>query len=189
MRQTMSKEEKLKIEEYCLLNCSKAQMINKYIEALEINEEHQKLNGELREECKQLKESTCKCSLDGLVCLENEIKRLEEENNRLRKDYAQIVCDNVYEIKLEQENKQLKEMIDEQDGCNKRRLQIFDLKDKLCKELKNVKNLKQENKQLKDNWNKLEEYVVREIIATDNEIYGTDLLNKMQELEKSVSDE
>lgn len=47
----------------------------------------------------------------------------------------------------------------------------------------------EENKQLKDNWNKLEEYVVREIIATDNEIYGTDLLNKMQELEKSVSDE
>lgn len=50
---------------------------------------------------------------------------------------------------LQQENKQLKQMIDEQDGCNIRRLQIFDLKDRLCKELKNVKLLKQENKKLK----------------------------------------
>lgn len=47
-----------------------------------------------------------------------------------------------------------------------------------------IKQLQQENKQLKDNWNKLREYVIKEVIATDNEIYGTDLLDKMQELEK-----
>lgn len=41
----------------------------------------------------------------------------------------------------------------------------------------------EENKQLKDNWNKLKEYA-KEIISTDNELYGTDLLNKMQELER-----
>lgn len=41
----------------------------------------------------------------------------------------------------------------------------------------------EENKQLKDNWNKLKEYA-KEIISTDNELYGTDLLNKMQEIEK-----
>jgi len=44
-------------------------------------------------------------------------------------------------------------------------------------------DIQKENKQLKDNWNKLKEYA-KEIISTDNELYGTDLLNKMQELEQ-----
>lgn len=44
-------------------------------------------------------------------------------------------------------------------------------------------DIQKENKQLKDNWNKLKEYA-KEIISTDNELYGTDLLNKMQEIEK-----
>ena len=44
--------------------------------------------------------------------------------------------------------------------------------------------LKKENKQLKDNWNGLKKYA-KEIISTDNELYGTDLLDKMQELEGS----
>lgn len=39
-----------------------------------------------------------------------------------------------------------------------------------------------------DNWNKLKEYA-KEIISTDNELYGTDLLDKMQELEGSDSNE
>lgn len=43
--------------------------------------------------------------------------------------------------------------------------------------------LQQENQELKDNWNKLKEYA-KEIISTDNELYGTDLLNKMKELEQ-----
>lgn len=43
--------------------------------------------------------------------------------------------------------------------------------------------LKKENKQLKDNWNDLKKYA-KEIISTDNELYGTDLLDKMQEIEK-----
>lgn len=49
--------------------------------------------------------------------------------------------------------------------------------------------LKKENKQLKDNWNDLKKYA-KEIISTDNELYGTDLLDKMKELEQgSDSDE
>jgi len=44
-------------------------------------------------------------------------------------------------------------------------------------------DIQKENKQLKDNRNKLKEYA-KEIISTDNELYGTDLLNKMQEIEK-----
>lgn len=43
--------------------------------------------------------------------------------------------------------------------------------------------LKKENEQLKDNWNDLKKYA-KEIISTDNELYGTDLLDKMLELEK-----
>lgn len=59
---------------------------------------------------------------------------------------------------------------------NKKQNQIY-------KNSKEVDELKQENKQLKDNWNKLKEYA-KEIISTDNELYGTDLLDKMQELEQ-----
>ena len=46
-----------------------------------------------------------------------------------------------------------------------------------------IRELQKENKQLKDNWNDLKKYA-KEIISTDNELYGTDLLNKMQELEQ-----
>lgn len=45
---------------------------------------------------------------------------------------------------------------------------------------------RQEISNLKDNWVKLKEYT-KEIISTDNELYGTDLLDKMQELEGSDS--
>ena len=51
-----------------------------------------------------------------------------------------------------------------------------------------VKKLYFENKQLKDNWNDLKKYA-KEVISTDNELYGTDLLNKMQELENGDSNE
>lgn len=42
---------------------------------------------------------------------------------------------------------------------------------------------RQEISDLEDNWDELKEYA-KEIISTDNELYGTDLLNKMQEIEK-----
>ena len=51
-----------------------------------------------------------------------------------------------------------------------------------------MKKMLEENKKLKDNWNKLKEYA-KEIISTDNELYRTDLLDKMQELEGSDSNE
>ena len=43
--------------------------------------------------------------------------------------------------------------------------------------------LKKENEKLKDNWNDLKKYA-KEVISTDNELYGTDLLDKMLEIEK-----
>ena len=42
--------------------------------------------------------------------------------------------------------------------------------------------LKKENEQLENNWNDLKKYA-KEIISTDNELYGTDLLDKMLEIE------
>ena len=53
-----------------------------------------------------------------------------------------------------------------------------------------IDELQRENKQLKDNWNKLKEYMIKEqtrivIENTDeDEFVYTDLLNKMQELEQ-----
>ena len=55
---------------------------------------------------------------------------------------------------------------------------------KSIEKVQNLDKLEQENKQLKDNWNDLKKYA-KEIISTDNELYGTDLLDKMQELEGS----
>lgn len=42
---------------------------------------------------------------------------------------------------------------------------------------------RQEISDLEDNWNDLKKYA-KEIISTDNELYGTDLLDKILELEK-----
>ena len=54
-----------------------------------------------------------------------------------------------------------------------------------------VKQLQQKNKQLKDNWNKLKEFIKSQ---NDGGIFSdlmiiSDVLNKMQELEKSGSNE
>lgn len=53
--------------------------------------------------------------------------------------------------------------------------------------------LKKENKQLKDNWNKLKEHIKSEWTCFDNESVefevSTDILDKMQEIEGNDSDE
>nr|UVX48947.1 MAG: hypothetical protein [Bacteriophage sp.] len=56
-----------------------------------------------------------------------------------------------------------------------------------------IEELQQENKQLKDNWNKLREYIGIEWYSYDNESVecevAGDILDKMQELQGSGSDE
>lgn len=47
--------------------------------------------------------------------------------------------------------------------------------------------LQQENKQLKDNWNKLKEFI--NLGYYDSYMYSSTIINKMQELEKSDSNE
>ena len=78
--------------------------------------------------------------------------------------------------KLQQENKQLKMINKEYERLDNgkprsfviTRVDEYDIYDLLS---------------YKENWNKLKEYA-KEIISTDNELYGTDLLNKMQEIEQ-----
>lgn len=52
--------------------------------------------------------------------------------------------------------------------------------------LKYIKNLQQENKQLKDNWNKLKEYISTEWYSYDNDSVefevAKDILDKMEEM-------
>lgn len=58
---------------------------------------------------------------------------------------------------------------------------------------KAIKQLQQENEQLKDNWNKLKEYVGAEWYCYDNDSVeyevAKDILNKMQELQGSDSND
>ena len=84
------------------------------------------------------------------------------------KTYNRTMIDDDYIKQLEQENKKLNGTI-----------QTYDIL---------LKANVEENKQLKDNWNDLKKYV-KEVISTDNELYGTDLLDKIQELEKGKNNE
>lgn len=83
-------------------------------------------------------------------------------------DIASELYDYIKQI--EQENRQLKERIEYLERSNNRTEDI-------------IIEQRQEISDLEDNWDKLKEYA-KEIISTDNELYGTDLLNKMQEIEK-----
>lgn len=83
-------------------------------------------------------------------------------------DIASELYDYIKQI--ERENKQLQERMEYLERSNNRREDI-------------IIEQRQEISDLEDNWNKLKEYA-KEIISTDNELYGTDLLNKMQEIEK-----
>lgn len=71
---------------------------------------------------------------------------------------------------LQQENEQLKERMEYLERSNNRREDI-------------IIEQRQEISDLEDNWDELKEYA-KEIISTDNELYGTDLLDKMRELEQ-----
>ncbi len=81
--------------------------------------------------------------------------------------------------------------LDEECGCSYTRLEeLHDFYfEKYC-------DLKQENKQLKDNWNKLKEYLHNVDVVVDySENYDghftnyDELIDKMQEIERGVSDD
>ena len=84
-------------------------------------------------------------------------------------------------------NKEIDKIITKLEGC-------FGIFDYLLTPVENnllvsyIKNLQQENKQLKDNWNKLKEYIGSEWYCFDNESVefevAKSILNIMQELEQ-----
>lgn len=83
-------------------------------------------------------------------------------------------------FRLKEENEQLKMINKEYERLNKekyRGFKIINVQEYNIDELLSYKKYK-------DNWNKLKEYV-KEVTSTDNELYGTDLLSEMQELEGS----
>ena len=112
----------------------------------------------------------------------DDIKQLQQENQELKKQYCERTdCSgrlgNSKKVdQLEKELEQLKEIEKEHQRINgELRVENKELLDYK----KGYFDLQQENKQLKDNWNKLKEYC-------KNNYYGTTtigILDKMQELE------
>ena len=123
--------------------------------------------------------------------LSSYIRQLDKENQELKKQLydASIQIQELIE-KLQQENKQLKvQLLVAQTNEETFRLEMEDITKTLGLDEDTLfDDVKAYVRSLKDNWNKLKEYA-KEIISTDNELYGTDLLDKMQELERSDSDE
>ncbi len=77
-------------------------------------------------------------------------------------------------------------------GCSKKSYMSDKTETELFREtwydINQIRQLQQENKQLKDNWNKLKEYIGSEWYCFDNESVefevAKSILNKMQELEQ-----
>ena len=90
---------------------------------------------------------------------------------------------------LKKENKQLKEqLLVTQTNEETFRLEMKDITQTLGLDEDTIfDDVKAYARSLKDNWNDLKKYA-KEVISTDNELYGTDLLDKMLELEQG-SDE
>ena len=122
---------------------------------------------------------------------------LEQENQKL-KDRDLIMAAEL--TKLQDENKQLKQWDINKDTRNSRQRIANKNLTRAFRKLKkdnnviinhNVKLLK-ENKQLKDNWNKLKDYIVKEYyIHLPLEASTTSiiiLINKMQEIEDGINE-
>ena len=96
----------------------------------------------------------------------------EEEIKDMALKFQSALLESSYQInqKLQQKNQKLKERIAYLERSNNRR------EDTILEQ-------RQEISDLEDNWNDLKKYA-KEVISTDNELYGTDLLDKIQELEQ-----
>lgn len=117
----------------------------------------------------QCDDTANKLSLDDLEY----VKKLQQENKILKENAENNdkVVDKVNweNMLLKKENKQLQEELECTIG--------------IVEHNRIISEKNKEIHQLKDNWNDLKKYA-KEIISTDNELYGTDLLDKMQELEQ-----
>ena len=142
--------------------------------------------------------------------MNNEIEQIIEENKDSANEFTTIYCSFNALYQLQQENKKLKEELEEyknsfkyfkcanKNVTNENQQQKNDI-NKLQKELNEenlqcskyaikINDLKENNKQLKDNWNKLKEYLHNQI-PTDKTVLTKyikifEVLDKMQELEQ-----
>lgn len=117
---------------------------------------------------------------------------LKQENKQLKETYKEVF--NNYQ-KLKKDNETLTLLnIHQSDKIQQLKEELEEYKNPIKYFKYANKNVTEENKQLKDNWNKLKEYMIKQqtrivIENTDeDEFVYTDLLNKMQELEGSDSD-
>ena len=90
--------------------------------------------------------------------------------------------------RLEQENKQLKEKLDKYENPEDMTLFAMWCTEKVKEENQKLQTIANNCKQLKDNWDKLKEYVSAEWYCYDNDSVEFEvakyILNKMQELEQ-----
>lgn len=119
--------------------------------------------------------------------IENYISELESmfELSELEEHGRNILKVGIYIKQLQQENSRLKEELEElkhkhyliQGGRGNGKTYLL--------------HLQQENKKLKDNWNKIKQIIENERMShwTPSPLFLTELLSKMQELEKSDSNE
>jgi chromosome segregation ATPase len=117
---------------------------------------------------------------------------LKKENEQLKETYKEVF--NNYQ-KLKKENEEVTSLnLHQVDKIQQLKEELEEYKNPIKYFKYANKNVTEENKQLKDNWNKLKEYMIKQqtrivIENTDeDEFVYTDLLNKMQELEGSDSD-
>lgn len=160
--------------------------------------EETKLKEEMKERCLakgQYKDENAKAKFNMLCHLEDfEIQywKLQKENEILKQNAENNdkVVDKVnWENQLlKKENQELKEKLDKYENPEDMTLFAMWCTEKVKDENQKLQTIANNCKQLKDNWNDLKKYA-KEVISTDNELYGTDLLDKMQELERSDSNE
>ena len=142
----------------------------------------------MREEEFIIKFYSCDDEEQFLKDIYHNLNCLQQENQQL-KATLEIYENGVYfsseNDKLKEENQQLKEqLLVVQTNEETFRLEMEDITKILgLDEYTIFDDVKVYARSLKDNWNELKEYA-KEIISTDNELYGTDLLDKMQELEQ-----
>lgn len=133
--------------------------------------EETKLKEEMKERCiakGQYKDKNAKAKFNMLCHLED----FEFQYWELQKENEHLDWVNCH---LRKTNEKLKERIAYLERSNNRREGT-------------ILEQRQEISDLEDNWNDLKKYA-KEVISTDNELYGTDLLDKMLELEKAKVDE
>ena len=129
--------------------------------------------------------------LNSLVnSCQEEIRQLKKQNNNFKTsldERQEVILDYI------KENQELKEKLDKYENPEDMTLMMMWCTEKVKDENQKLQTIANNCKQLKDNWDKLKEYVSAEWYCYDNDSVefevAKDILNKMQELENGDSNE